>query len=329
MSSEDLENNSAFKKRASLLILVPALFLCLSTGSFAEVVDKILVIVNDEIITQNEVDKILMPIYAHYKNTLAGAALTEKIAEARRNVLQRLVQDKLLLTEAKKMEVKVTDEEAQARIKEIKGRFATDEEFETALAQESLLLSELEKKYRERIMIDKLVDSVIRKDISLTPNEITTYYNDNTGEFTEPQKVKLRSILIKLDKGRTDEEALELAKEVLRRLEEGGDFGLLAKEYSDGPYAGSGGDMGWVKDGELMDRINVLVFSMNAGELSGVLKTNLGFHIFKVEEKTPSRMKEFREVKHEIEQFLYSKKVNEKLGQWIEELKKDAYIAFR
>ena len=78
-----------------------------------------------------------------------------------------------------------------------------------------------------------------------------------------------------------------------------------------------------------MDRINDLVFSLDENETSGILKTKLGFHIFLVEEKEPSSIIEFNKAKPEIEQIMINKKMQDKLGQWIENLKKDAYIAFR
>ena len=141
--------------------------------------------------------------------------------------------------------------------------------------------------------------------------------------------IRPRAILIKKRADRPEGEALDMAKEILKRLEEGSDFELLAHKYSDGPYAKSGGDMGWVKKGELMERIDILIFSMEVNEISAILVTNVGYHIFKVEEKRPPNQRTFSEVKDEIEKKLFNKKVEESLGQWIDRLKEDAYIALR
>ncbi|NQU95423.1 MAG: peptidylprolyl isomerase [Candidatus Omnitrophica bacterium] len=311
------------------LVFVAAFLFCAAPSAFTEVVDKILVIVNDEIITQGEVDRILIPIYIQYKNLYSGQELTEKLDEVRSNVVSRLVQDMLLLSEAKKREVVVTDEEVEQRIEEIKKNFSSEEEFERALAAEDIALGSLKKKHRERIMIDKIIDAEIRHKISVSPSELVEFYETNKEKFREPQKVKVKSILIKVSEERPEKKSLKLAKTVLRRLKEGGDFGLLAKEYSDGPYAESGGQMGWVREGELMDKLNDLVFSLDENETSGILKTKLGFHIFLVEEKEPSSTMDFNKAKPRVEQITLNKKIQDKLGQWIESLKKDAYIAFR
>ena len=113
------------------------------------------------------------------------------------------------------------------------------------------------------------------------------------------------------------------------RLEEGGDFALLAERYSEGPYASSGGDLGWIRNGELMNRINDIVFTLNDNEISGIIETNLGFHIFKAEDREEPRELDLYEVKDQIEQMIYSQKTNDKLRSWVDRLKENAYIAFR
>ena len=316
-------------KGKSFFVFVILVFFCKILFSHAEVVDKIIVIVNDEIITQGEVDRILLPVYEQYKNVYKEQELALKINEARKNVLQKLIQDKLLLTEARRRQIEVEPGEVEEKIDIVRKRFPTEEEFKLALMRENIVFSELEKEYKERIMVDKLVDMEIRRRVSVSPNEILNYYESHKEEFKEPKKVKLRSLLIRISEKRPKQKALKLARQMHNRLKEGGDFDLLAKEYSDGPYAESGGDMGWVKEGELMERINDLVFSLDENEISGVLETDLGFHIFKVEEKMPPKATKFSEAKDRIEQFLFNRKLEKQLGEWLEELKENAYIAFR
>ena len=316
-------------KRKLSLVLVFLYSLYLAPFSSAEVVGKILVIVNDEIITQREIDRILTPIYEQYKKLYTDEELAKKLDEARRNILQKLIQNKLLLTEAKRRKIEALDKEVQRKIEEVKKRFPNEKEFKKALLEENVVLSELEKGFKEKIIIDRLIDMEIRRRISVAPSEIMAYYETHRNQFEEPEKVKLKSILVKAGEGRPEGEALELAKKVLARLTEGANFASLAEKYSDGPYAESAGDMGWVKAGELMGKINDLIFTLEKNEISGILKTNLGFHIFMVEEKAPSRTKQFHEARDKIEQIIFSDKIEEHLGQWIESLKKDAYIAFR
>lgn len=313
-------------------LCIASVYLFLFFSAFlsrAEVVDKILVVVNDEVITQGDLDRILYPIYMQYRDLYSNEELAAKLDEVRRNVLERMIQDKLLLCEARKINIEAEKSEVDEKISELKKRFTTTQEFKETLESENITLGELEKKYTERIMIDKLVDLEIRRRVAFSPSEILAYYEAHKKDFEEPEKVKLETILIRFNDGRSEEEARSLAEGILMRLQEGGGFSLLAKEYSDGPYRDSGGDMGWVKKGELMETIDSLVFDLDKGEISGVLETNLGFHIFKVEDKTPENVPEFQQVKNKIEQIIFNKKFEEKFGRWLEELKKNAYIAFR
>ena len=144
----------------------------------SEVVDKILVIVNDEIITRGDVDRILLPIYQQYKDLYSGSVLQDKIGEARRNVLESLIGNKLLLTEAKRNGVEVHEAQVQARIDEVRSQFETEEEFREALAQEMMVLSDLRKKFMEKIQIEQLIDMRVRKGGSVSPNEILNFYEE-------------------------------------------------------------------------------------------------------------------------------------------------------
>ncbi|MFH1594395.1 MAG: peptidylprolyl isomerase [Candidatus Omnitrophota bacterium] len=312
------------------LVAVGAIIVIFSSlTGHAEVVDKIVVIVNDEIITQGDIDSILMPIYWQYKDLYSGQELASRLDEARRNVLQKMIQDKLFLTEAQKRGIEVDEKSVREKIDELKKRFSTEEDFKNALARENMMESELEKKYRERIMIDTLVEREIRRRVSVSPSEVLAYYDLHKADYLKSKEMRLRSLLIKVNETRNEERAERFAKIILRRLKEGGDFALLARRYSDGPYADVGGDMGWVREGELMKRIDELVFNMEIGEISGLLKTDLGFHIFKVEEVAPVHMREFNEVKEDIEKLLFGSKSEKNLKEWLERIKEDAYIAFR
>ena len=295
----------------------------------AEVVDKILVVINDEIITQGEIDRIIMPVYEEYRKQYSGTELAERVDQARYNVLQTLIQDKLLLSEARRKKIEVGKSDVEAKIAEVKKRFATDEEFKAALEQENLVVGDLEKKYNERVMIDKLIQSEIGGSISLPPQEIISFYEANKEHFKDPKKIKVRSILIRVSDERSKEDAFKLANEVLARLKDGCNFELMAKTYSDGPYKENGGDMGWVRDGELMEALNDQIFSLEKGNISDTVPTNLGFHIFMAEAIEEPRVKDFSEVKGRIETMLYNQKMQDKLVEFVEELKKNAYIAFK
>lgn len=317
------------KQKIPLITLFVLLSIFAPALSHAQVIDKIRVIVNEQIITQGDIDRILAPAYAQYRTTYSGIELNEKISAAERSVLEGLIRDKLLLTEAKRKTIEITDQELEAKISDVRKKFSGEKEFRQALRQEKMSTKEFEKMQTERLMIEKLIDATVMPKLSISPGEVLSYYESNRAEFSEPRKVRLGSILVRIKKERSENEAMTLAQKILFRLRQGSDFGLLARQYSDGPFADSGGDMGWVEEGQLMDRINSLVFDMDDAEISGILRTKLGLHLFKVEEIKEAKTKEFEDEKERIEAIIFNKKREERLRQYIEELKENAYIAFR
>jgi peptidyl-prolyl cis-trans isomerase SurA len=198
------------------------------------------------------------------------------------------------------------------------------------LHEQNLTINELRARYKEKIMIRKLIDQKVGTRIIITPLEVKNYYNDNKDSFMQPEEIKLRTILIKPKKEQGGESgSLQLMRDIMKRLKEGGDFELLAKEYSDDPGADQGGLMGYVKKGDLMPQIEDIVFNLNEGEITGIIKSPLGYHVFKIDEKRVRRMKELAEVRQDIEEFLYRDKANQRLKGWIDSLAKSAYIEFK
>jgi parvulin-like peptidyl-prolyl isomerase len=293
------------------------------------VVDKIVVVVNSEVITQGEIDRVLMPVYFKAKTMYQGEDLMRKLDEARQSILGQLIDEKLMLGEAKKAGIEVDEKEVSARISEIQKRFGSKEMFERALAEQRMTVKDLKAKYRDQIMTKKLVDQKVGARIFITPVDVSEYYRKHSEEFAQPDEVKVRNILIRVKEGVSPEKALELAQEVHKKLIDGADFAELARTHSEGPAASDGGLMGYQKKGDLNPELEAVVFSLKEGETSDVIQTSLGCFIFKIEEKRSARSLNISEARRQIEDAIYSERAREKMKGWLEGLKKNAYIAFR
>ncbi len=326
--TEKLPKNKTIMKK--ILLTTTALLMVFSSAVYPEVVDRIVIVVNNEIITQREVDVILAPIYAQYKTSYKGEELIRKLEEAREQILKQLIEDRLILSEAKKQNIVVEEREIDVRINDIKNKVGTEADLEKMLNEQNLTIKELRERYKEKIMIRKLIDQKVGAKIIITPLEVKDYYAAHKEEFMRPEEVKLRSIVIKPDQEKGGEEAaLKKAREILKRIKEGGDFEGLAKEYSEGPGASEGGLMGYVRRGEFMPQLEEIVFNLQEGQASGIIQSSLGYHIFKVEEKIPPRSRELAEVRQDVEEILYREKANKRLRGWIDSLAKSAYIEFK
>ena len=314
------------KKTISVLVILAAL----TALSYAAVVDKIVVVVNNEIITQREVDIMLGPIYGQYRNMYKGEELIKQLEDVREKILKQLIEDRLIFSEAKKLNIVVEEKEVDAKIDEMKNKVGSEADLESMLNEQNLTLNELRARYKEKIMIRKLIDQKVGAKIIITPLEVKNYYNDNKDSFMQPEEIKLRAILIKPKQEKGGETgALQLMRDLVKRLKEGCDFAGLAKEYSDDPAASEGGLMGYVKKGDLMPQIEDIVFKLKEGEVTGIIKSPLGYHVFKVDEKKVRRMRELVEVRQDIDEFLYRAKASQRLKGWIDSLSKSAYIEFK
>ena len=297
--------------------------------AFGEVVDKVAIVVNDDIITDREIERQLMPVYEKFKMMYTGPKFVEKLEEAKQKLAQQLIEDKLLYSEAKKQNIEIDEKEIDAKVQEIIRGMGSKETFDRALLQQQLTLKDLKERYRQQFMIRKVIDRKVGGGVVVTPIDIENYYNKNLSEFQQPERIKLKNILVSIKKFPDPGKALNLAKDIAKRLHEGCDFDGLAKMYSDGPGAAEGGLMGYVKRGDLLPEIEKAVFDLKPGEVTGIVQSSLGYHVFKVEEKEAPKTMALSEVRHEVEGAVYKSKVDAKLKGWLEGLKKSAYIAFK
>lgn len=173
------------------------------------------------------------------------------------------------------------------------------------------------KKMTEQILVQVLIEREILNKVEVSDEEASEYYEQNKNSFTEKEQVHLYNILLE-----TEEEA----QNILEQLTAGADFSEIAIEKSTGPSAAQGGDLGYVSAGTIIPEIEEVVFALEVEELSGVVKSDFGFHILKISDKKPETVKAFEEVKEDIIQTLLPTKQKEAFDNLLEELKSKVEI---
>lgn len=168
------------------------------------------------------------------------------------------------------------------------------------------------KKMTEQILVQALIQREILDKVDVNDEEVSEYYEQNKGSFTEKEQIHLYNILL---------ESEEEAQDILEQLKAGGDFSEIAKGKSTGPSAAQGGDLGYLTKGTIIPEIEEVVFTLEVEELSEVIITDFGFHILKITEKKPETVKALEEVKEEIIQTLLPTKQKEAFDNLLEELK--------
>ncbi|NRK74193.1 foldase, partial [Salmonella enterica subsp. enterica serovar Typhi] len=155
------------------------------------------------------------------------------------------------------------------------------------------------------------VTKILEPSIEITDDEIKTYFEDNKESLDTPEQVEASHILVE------DEET---AKEVKKKLDEGGDFAELAKEYStDTQTKESGGELGYFSSGQMVEEFDKAAFAMDVDEISDPVKTDYGYHIIKVTGKQEAKEATLEESKDQIKETLLDQKVQEQASTWLSE----------
>ena len=294
----------------------------------AEVLERILAVVNDEVITEQDLQVVMAPVAAQFRTQYTGQELEERLHEARREFLGRVIEEKLILSEAKKMQVIVKDSEVDDMVAEARNKFQSREAFLQALSEQGLSEKKLWERFRDQIMTSKLVSYDVKSKVAVSPGEISEFYRTNQDEFQQGERVRLQQILVRVS-NRKPEEAKALAESLVKQISEGAAFEELAKTHSEGTEAKEGGEMGWMERGQLLGEIDEKVFALPVGGVTNPIETSLGYHIFKVLEKQPASLKALSDVRGEIQDRLFKQKLKKRLDSYVDDLKKNAYISIR
>lgn len=315
-----------------------ALIAAVSTPAFAEaqrqLLDQVVAIVNDDPITQSELDVTMRPIYQDYKSQYSGEALMEALTEARRKILNQMIEDKLVYQEAKNQKIDPDIDRVDQQLEDLKKNFKADIDLEDALAKEGMSLSVMRERMERQSVIQRLHEMEVRAKVVVSPLEVEAYYEDHSDEFSSEKMIRVRSITIKKnedarEKGLTDEAAKLKIDNLRKRALAGQDFESLSTEFSEDTSAKNGGLSDWIKPGEMISEIDSIIFKMKKGGVSEIIETPMGYHVFRVEELREREKKNFEQAREEIYQKIFREKSIKRFHEWMTELKRSAYVSIR
>ena len=244
--------------------------------------------------------------------------------------MQRVVDSKLLAQEARRQEMKPNDQRVKETMAQIETQAGGNEKLGEALAQLGMTYQMLETSVIESDLVRVFIESTIDPLISVTPEEVEAYYNENPQMFQQPEQIHARHILIKTDADATDvTKAAAQAKAVAarKRALAGEDFATLAIELSEGPSAPQGGDLGFFGRQQMVAPFADAAFALEVGQVSEVVETQFGYHVIKVEEKRPASTMSLEQVRQPLEQMLRQNQGAEATNKVLEKLAENATIA--
>ena len=317
------------KIRISLVVLL----LVLLSFSFLfgqEVVDAIVAIVNDDIITVSDYLVEHDTLYELLRAQLQGGEFTKQYEKEKEGLLERMITELLLLQEAMRQDIRSTaDIDGQIRgiVDNIKEQYniESDEDFKRMMAQQGMDYDAWIAQQEKSILQQSLIFSEVGRSIAIDETDVVNYYDLHPEEFTELPSYKLRGIYISSE-DKNDEDAQAKMEEIDRKIAEGEELEGLASEYSEGPEKESQGDIGTYKKGEMDKNLEQAVENLEEGDLTSWIDVPTGWFLLKLDEKTESRLKEFEDVKKEIENQLFLQEQQVRIQDYLEDLKKRSYI---
>ena len=293
------------------------------------VVDRVVAVVNQEIITLSEVEKWIDPL----KDEIVAKDRLERreqVQEICRKVLEKLIEDKLIDQEVKKSGVKVPSKEVEVALEEVKRRnAATQEDLEKALAADGLTLEAYKKQIEKGLQRQKLINWSVKVETKVGEKELRDFYQKNLDRYRTNESYRPGHILFVVPKGATPEEIREIKKKcqkVLEKIKGGGDFGEIALLYSEDASNKDRGDLGYFKKGELLPAFQREALRLKVGEVSEIVRTEFGFHIIKLLDRKGMDPLPFEEVQEKVKADCFESEMEKALKQYLSTLKEKSVI---
>ncbi|MDP3097755.1 MAG: peptidylprolyl isomerase [Syntrophales bacterium] len=308
-----------------------AIFLCVSAQ--AGVADRIVAVVNDEVITLSELNNAFGPYRERFMANYQGPDREKALGETKATLLNRMIDNLLMEQESRKTGITVRNEEVTDAIKDMqKQQKISPEEFLKAMQREGMTLDAYRKDIGDQLVRLKLIRRDIKSKVAVTDEEIGEYYRKHREDYDGKEAVRIKQILLLLSK-----EENPAAKEKLRvgadaihkRLLNGEPFELLSAKFSQGPAAAEGGDIGYIEKGMIHSEVEDAAFSLPLNQISGVIESPVGFHIIQVVDRRGAGLKAIEHVREEIREKIDREKMEKKFGEWLVELRKKSHIEIK
>jgi parvulin-like peptidyl-prolyl isomerase len=298
--------------------------------------NQVVVTVNGKKITQDDLDTAtnnLMPLVTYH-----NAVSEDRLKGIQKKALENIINSELIYKYAKDNKLdKVDKKEIDQQVKDLKKKLPKGDSLDKVLKRSNLTLDELKGDFKKDIVVvrvSKVKTEEFRKKAAESVNDsfLLDYYKKNMDKFKEPEKMHLRSILIKADPSggqRVWNESRKKAEEISKLAKEGTDFAKLATERSEDPFAKNGGDMGWAHKGSLFPEIEEAAGKLKVGEVSGPVMTIYGYHILKMEARKPSVQKKFEELNQKnLEHELEEKEFKNLWNGWLDGIRKASKVEY-
>jgi peptidyl-prolyl cis-trans isomerase SurA len=309
-------------RAARCLALFSLIFLWTFVSRAEEVLDGIAAVVNKDVITFSQVRELTATQERAARQRYTGNELVEKIKEIRLNALKDLIDRQLIVQDFKAKGFSVPPYIIEDRVRTlIREEFGNDRAaFVRTLQAQGYTLSRFKEIEEEKFIVSVMRAQNSKPPGVVSPQQVEAYYRENKSQYSTPEQVKLRLIVLKSE-GRE-----KMAEEIVARIKEGAEFEKMAELYSEDSTRESGGDWGWIERGTLNETLTKAAFSLKPGEVSKPIDFGGSSYLLFVEAKKNESVKPLKEVRADIEKKLQQGERQKSQERWVQGLRKKAYI---
>jgi peptidyl-prolyl cis-trans isomerase SurA len=314
-------------------LLIVAALLSTVPAYAGKVGERVVAVVGDEIILETELDQWAASQVRAAPNLDTPEGKKEWDAH-RRKVLDQMIDSRLVQQQAVELKITVGSDEIDRALEEVKKQNNLDDaQFAQALKQQGFTLESYRKNLRKQLIEMRVVNQAVRSRVSVTEDEVRAAYKQSERTLSGERQAHLRQVLILAREGASPDE-LERRRKVALKVAElargGTSFVELAKQYSDDDSTkGSGGDLGFLPKGTLVDELEDAVAAMEPGDVRGPLRVSRGWVILQLVERKAGDLRPYEEVKEQLHKQLYDQQVEKASLSFIKELRKRAHVDVR
>ncbi len=294
----------------------------------AEITNRLVAFVNDEVITLYELEKKMGEVTGKKPKDIRGQD-EQQYSEIRHEILEELINEKITQAKIAELGIKVSEGEIDSYIEDVKtGNQFTQEQLIEELKAQGLTYEKFRESIKKDMERDQLIDYEVKSKAIVREEQITKYYQDHIKEFKTEEKVYLAGIFLMKNNTDNEEESAALTKKaewILSRLKNGEDFGVLAKEFSQGPGADEGGELGAINTSQINQDLLDIIEKLPEDGISDLINKDDSIQIIKLIKREGGETTPLEEVKDKIYEKLYSQEINNRFSSWLKELRESSF----
>jgi len=296
----------------------------LAVAAQGEIVEKVIVKVNGDIVTQSEFEA--RQVAAVQQARVSSDQVEKYLRENNAHILQEAIDDLLLVQRAADLGMKMRPDYIKEVIDGIKkeNNIASDDDLQAQLRREGMTLDELKRNIERNILKRQVLQRELESKVTATEDDAKAFYKEHIDEYTKPATVRLQQIVVK-----NDPKTPDLGPQIVARIRGGEDFADLARTYSTGPNKAGGGDLGTLRKGDLAPDMEKVAFGLAPGQVSDPIPTTDGFRILRVTEKVDGSVTPYEDARTEILRRLNQERSSAEVEKYLEGLRQKAIIDLR